>query len=211
MRRTRTATFLLLSFAAATRPTTAAAGDDGALVDLTAVAPHIRLDIRYATPRNFTKTALYSEATCRLRRSVAARLARVQAALEPRGLGLKVFDCYRPLSVQRKFWALVPDPRYVADPKKGSRHNRGAAVDLTLVTAAGADVAMPTDFDDFSVRAHRDYARLPAEVLANRATLEAAMVREGFVPMPTEWWHFDAPDWQRFPISDERTKPADDP
>jgi len=160
-----------------------------------------------STARNFTKTVVYSEATCRLRRSVAARLARVQVALEARGLGLKVFDCYRPLSVQRKFWTLVPDPRYVADPRKGSRHNRGAAVDLTLVTSDGADIAMPTDFDDFSVRAHRDYAHLPADALANRATLAAAMVREGFVPMPTEWWHFDAPDWQRFPISDEPTKP----
>lgn len=173
------------------------------IVDLATVAPRIRLDIRYATTRNFTKTAVYSEATCRLRSSVALRLARVQSALEAKGLGLKVYDCYRPLAVQRRFWALVPDPRYVADPKKGSRHNRGAAVDLTLVTAAGADVAMPTDFDDFSVRAHRDYANLPADALANRATLEAAMIREGFIPMPTEWWHFDAPDWRNYPLGDD--------
>jgi D-alanyl-D-alanine dipeptidase len=173
------------------------------LVDVVDMAPGVRLDIRYATTNNFTKQAVYTEARCVLRRSVAERLARVQASLEAEGFGLKVFDCYRPLAVQRKFWALVPDPRYVADPRQGSRHNRAAAVDVTLVTAAGAEVPMPTDFDDFSERAHRDFRDLPAEVVRNRERLEKAMVRQGFVPMPTEWWHFDAPDWKRYPVADD--------
>jgi D-alanyl-D-alanine dipeptidase len=124
----------------------------------------------------------------------------VQAALEADGLGLQVYDCFRPLSVQRKFWALVPDRRYVADPSKGSRHNRGAAVDLTLVDAGGQPLDMGTDFDAFNERAHRDYRGLPTSALANRARLEQAMARQGFVGLATEWWHFDAPDWRAFPI-----------
>lgn len=176
-------------------------------VNLQNVAPGVRLDIRYATTNNFTKTAVYTDARCVLRRAVALRLARVQDALAREGYGLKVFDCYRPLSVQRRFWALVPDPRYVADPRKGSRHNRGAAVDLTLVRASGEDVPMPTDFDDFSPRSHRNHRDLAPDVRANRDRLERAMVREGFIPMPTEWWHFDAPDWRSYPVSDDALPP----
>jgi len=177
-----------------------AAGAD--LVDIRDAAPRIRLDLRYATTNNFTHVKLYGEARCLLRADVARRLAAVQRDLERQGFGLKVFDCYRPLAVQKKLWALVPDERYVADPAKGSRHNRGAAVDLTLVTAAGADVPMPTGFDDFTPRAHRDAADLPPAAIRNRATLEKAMVGQGFIPMPTEWWHFDAPDWASYPVLD---------
>jgi D-alanyl-D-alanine dipeptidase len=126
----------------------------------------------------------------------------VQAELEASGLRLKVFDCYRPLSVQRKLWELVPDERYVADPKKGSRHNRGAAVDLTLVTADGGEVAMPTAYDEFTEKAHRDYQALPASALRNRALLERVMVKHGFVGLPTEWWHFDDADWEKYPVLD---------
>jgi D-alanyl-D-alanine dipeptidase len=193
---------LLVACALLPSPRPAGASPPSELVDLTRIAPHVRLDIRYATANNFTHHQVYPDARCLLRRGVAERLARVQAALEADGLGLQVFDCFRPLSVQRKFWALVPDPRYVADPRKGSRHNRGAAVDLTLVTAAGAPLDMGTDFDDFSERAHRDYRALPDAALAHRAQLERAMAREGFVGLPTEWWHFDAPDWRTFAIEE---------
>jgi zinc D-Ala-D-Ala dipeptidase len=175
-----------------------AAGD---FVDLARVAPAIRLDLRYATRDNFTHEVVYPVARCLLRREVATRLARVQASLAQRNLGLKVWDCYRPLSVQKRFFALVPDPRYVADPKKGSRHNRGAAVDLTLVDANGVELDMGTGFDDFSPRAHRD-ADVGPETLARRKLLESAMAAEGFVGMPTEWWHFDAGDWKRYPLAD---------
>jgi D-alanyl-D-alanine dipeptidase len=179
-----------------------------ALVDLTTVAPTVRLDLRYATPNNFTGRALYPVARCLLRPAVAARLARVQSALASRHLGLKVYDCYRPLSVQRLMWTLVPDERYVADPAKGSRHNRGAAVDVTLVRADGEELAMPTPFDDFSERARVDYVPLPAEVGANRALLQRAMRDAGFEPLPTEWWHFDAPDWQSFDVLDVPLTPS---
>ncbi len=170
------------------------------LVDIHTVNSHIRLDIRYATENNFTHRKVYSEAVCRLRTGTAAKLSAVQKELEGMGLGLKVFDCYRPLDVQRKFWALMPDERYVANPAKGSRHNRGAAVDLTLVNAAGAELEMPTAFDDFTEKAHRDYRALPASAIKNRDLLERVMKKHGFVPLPTEWWHFDDADWERYPL-----------
>jgi zinc D-Ala-D-Ala dipeptidase len=198
MRRIVTALAVL---AACTGPSPRHGGN--ALVDLATVDPTIRIDIRYATTANFTGVAVYPVARCLLRRDAAERLARVQRRLRADGLGLLVWDCYRPFGVQERFWALVPDERYVARPERrdgrpiaGSKHNRGAAVDVTLVDAAGAPLAMPTGFDDFSERAHRDAARVSPAARANAQRLEAAMVAEGFEPLPTEWWHFDAPGWQ---------------
>jgi D-alanyl-D-alanine dipeptidase len=172
------------------------------LIDIQSINPGVRLDLRYATENNFTHQKVYEQARCFLRPETAQRLSDVQEELEKQHLGLKIFDCYRPLSVQRKFWALVPDERYVANPAKGSRHNRGAAVDLTLVRDDGTELPMPTPFDDFTVKAHRDYMNLPQEVIANRELLERTMVKHGFLPMPTEWWHFDLSGWERFPILD---------
>ena len=160
----------------------------------------IVIDLKYATSKNFVGEVLYDTSLCYLRKSVAQRLVRVQKALRRRGLGLKIWDGYRPLSVQKRMWELVPDPRYVADPRKGSRHNRGAAVDVTLVDSLGNELPMPTGFDDFTPRAHRDYMNLPPQVIHNRRLLEEAMRREGFIPLPTEWWHFDAPNWKSYPI-----------
>lgn len=171
-------------------------------MDISQAAPSIRVDIRYATADNFTKTVLYPVNRCLLRPSVAQRLARVQEDLRASGLGLKVWDCYRPLSIQKKLWALVPDPRYVADPNKGSRHNRGAAVDATLVDVRGRESEMPTIYDDFSERAHRDFQGASPQAAANRSILEKAMAARGFAGLSTEWWHFDAPGWQDFPIED---------
>jgi zinc D-Ala-D-Ala dipeptidase len=176
--------------------------DNYGLVNLERRSPHILREIRYATANNFTHQPVYERGECWLNGVAAARLDAVQKELEAQGFGLKVWDCYRPLSVQKKFWALVPDERYVANPAKGSRHNRGAAVDLTLVRVGGSEVPMPTGYDDFTTRAHRDYNDLPPELIANRAQLENVMVRHGFVPLPTEWWHFDSEGWESFPILD---------
>ncbi len=180
------------------------------LIDVGRWIPAIRQDIRYATTNNFTRKVVYPAPRCLLRFAVAQRLARVQRALEKRALGLKVWDCYRPFSVQEKFWALVPEEKYVARPVRkdgqpiaGSKHNRGAAVDLTLVDASGQELSMPTDHDDFSERAHRDFDRLTAEQKRNRALLEQVMIAEGFTPLPSEWWHFDGPGWEKYPLSDE--------
>ncbi|MBV9080268.1 MAG: hypothetical protein JO102_04020, partial [Elusimicrobia bacterium] len=102
-----------------------------------------------------------------------------------------------------KLWQIVPDPRYVADPKTGSRHNRGASVDLTLVDKSGNELTMPTPFDDFTEKAHRDYSQLPPEAIKNRKILQDAMEDEGFMGLPTEWWHFDDPEWSHFALRDE--------
>ncbi|MCC6487252.1 MAG: D-alanyl-D-alanine dipeptidase [Candidatus Hydrogenedentes bacterium] len=172
------------------------------LVELVDVIPDIQLDIKYATSDNFTGKVVYPEARCFLVRDAAEALANVQADLHPLGYRLKVFDGYRPLSVQRIFWSILPDPAYVADPAKGSRHNRGYAVDLTLTDLQGKEVAMPSGYDDFSERAHRDYLALPAEAIGHRAILEQVMVRHGFIPFATEWWHFDFKGYEDKPNLD---------
>ncbi len=173
------------------------------LVDVLSVNPTIALDIRYATENNFTHHKLYPVARCLLRREPAESLSAVQKELKTRGLGLKVFDGYRPLSIQKKLWEAVPDDRYVANPAKGSRHNRGAAVDLTIIDSRGRELAMPTPFDNFSDTAHCDYMKLPRKVLRNRALLERVMERHGFLRMSTEWWHFDFHGWGKFQILDQ--------
>ncbi|MES2274173.1 MAG: D-alanyl-D-alanine dipeptidase [Chlamydiota bacterium] len=170
------------------------------LVELKKISPGVILDIRYATPHNFAARTVYSSARCYLQRRTAERLDRVQRSLEIRGFGLKVFDGYRPLSVQKIFWSVLPDPQYVADPLVGSKHNRGAAVDLTLVDRRGEELLMPTSFDDFTESAHHDYQGAQVEAIQNRNFLKSAMESEGFLSFPSEWWHYDDPDWERYPI-----------
>jgi zinc D-Ala-D-Ala dipeptidase len=172
------------------------------LVDIEGINRNIAVDIRYATENNFTGEKVYPAAKCFLKRAAASKLDTVQRQLEKKGLGLKVWDCYRPLSVQRAFWALVPDERYVADPAKGSRHNRGYAVDITLVDSSGAEVMMPTGFDDFSEKAHRSFTALPEKALKNSRLLEGLMKKAGFIPFPSEWWHFDDAEWEQGGIMD---------
>jgi zinc D-Ala-D-Ala dipeptidase len=172
------------------------------LVDALRLIPDLKLDVRYATANNFTKQQVYDSAKCFLRAEVAQQLAKVQTDLKKRGLGLLIYDCYRPLAVQRKFWAIVPDDRYVANPAQGSRHNRGAAVDLSLVDKNGKPLEMPTDFDDFSEKAHRDYSRVSRKARKHRQWLQDAMQKHGFVGLKTEWWHFDFGDWKRYPLLD---------
>ncbi|MBS0604629.1 MAG: D-alanyl-D-alanine dipeptidase [Verrucomicrobia bacterium] len=175
---------------------------DSDLVDIHSINPRILVDIRYATSNNFVGRPVYTRAKCFLRRKVALKLDAIQSQLEKIGLGLKLWDGYRPLSVQKVFWELMPDDRYVAPPDVGSRHNRGAAVDLTLVDKQGRELLMPTDFDDFTQKAHRDYERLPKEVIYNRMLLENIMLEHGFIPLPTEWWHFDDAEGEKYPIED---------
>lgn len=172
------------------------------LVDVQKVIPGIVLDIRYATTNNFTGQKLYPLARCCLRREAAESLKHVEDELHGMGLGLKIFDGYRPLSVQKKMWAIVPDENYVANPAKGSRHNRGAAVDLTLIKLDGTELPMPTPFDDFTVKAHRDYTNLPPDVLQNRALLQRVMEEHDFRGLSTEWWHFDYKNWTNYEILD---------
>jgi D-alanyl-D-alanine dipeptidase len=172
------------------------------LVNINEVNPHIIVDMRYATDDNFAKKRLYDSNTCFLRKSTAVKLDAVQKELERMNLGLKVWDCYRPLSVQWIFWAILPDERYVANPKTGSRHNRASAVDLTLVDSQGKELQMPTGFDDFSLRAGHRYQDLPAQAIRNRELLKGLMEKAGFIPLPEEWWHYDDENWMQFGIMD---------
>lgn len=183
-------------------PTLANPDKHGDLIDIQQINPRIVLDIRYATPNNFTHRRLYSQPRCLLRTAVAQRLARVQVELEAQGLGLKVYDCYRPLSVQKELWKLIPDDRYVANPAQGSRHNRGSAVDLTLVDRYGKELEMPTPFDEFSDRAHIDYPHMTPTARKNMQRLQAVMQKHGFTTIPSEWWHFDAKEWNQYSVLD---------
>jgi D-alanyl-D-alanine dipeptidase len=172
------------------------------LVDVKTIVPDMIVAMQYATRNNFTGKVLYNCNRCFLAEITAKKLAKAQMELKKQNLGLKVWDCYRPLSVQKFFWSLVPDQRFVADPAKGSRHNRGTAVDVTLVDSKGNELPMPTRFDDFTQRAFRDNKALPVHILKNRETLEKAMEKAGFLPLPTEWWHFDDSEWQSFELLD---------
>ncbi len=172
------------------------------LIDVREVLPDIRMDIRYATTNNFTKQVLYPEARCVLRREVAEALVGVQADLKRLDMELVIYDCYRPLSVQRKMWEILPDENYVANPEKGSRHNRGAAVDVGLFDNYGKRVPMPTEFDEFTEKAHHNYIDLPSAVLVSRQNLRTMMEKHGFAALPSEWWHYDFLGWQRYEVMD---------
>jgi D-alanyl-D-alanine dipeptidase len=178
----------------------ARAADDG-LVLASPVVPGLVEDLRYATADNFLHRRVYADDRCWLRREAAEALGRVARRLAREKLRLVAWDCYRPLRVQREMWRLVPDARYVADPRDGSKHNRGMAVDVTLADARGRALAMPTRFDDFTAAAAAD-APAPEPAASHRRKLRQAMEAEGFRALPTEWWHFDAAGWEAYPVLD---------
>lgn len=173
------------------------------LVDVTEIDPTIAVELRYATHNNVAGKAIYpKDARPYLVADVAMRLKEVNAALQKKGYRLKIYDAYRPLSAHRQLYSRVRDSIYLADPWAGSYHCRGAAVDCTLVTIDGRDVEMPTGFDEFSPRAARSYQNVSPAARSHRAILEEAMKAEGFVPLPLEWWHFDAPGANLYPPLD---------
>ena len=175
---------------------------DSKLVNIRKLIPDIVLDIRYATVNNFTGKVIYPTAKAYLVKTAAEALLLVQQELNEEQLGLKMFGAYRPLSAQKVLWEINPDPDYVADPAQGSRHNRGAAVDVTLIDSDGNDIPMPTSYDTFSEKAHSGYQGLPLSVLHNRTLLQNVMMKHGFEPLSTEWWHFDYQSWEKYPILD---------
>ena len=173
------------------------------LVDIQSIEPTIVIDLRYATNNNFTKHKVYTINTCYLLKETAHRLKDVQQELKPMGLGLKIWDGFRPMAAQWKFWELVPDPRYVSDPRKGGRHTRGTTVDVTLIDLkTGKELVMPTGFDDFTQKAWSACLNLPVEAIKNRTLLHAVMHKYGFKAARTEWWHFDLNGWQNYPVLD---------
>ena len=175
------------------------------LVELVSLDPSIKLDVRYATANNFLGRPVYPEGRVFLQRPAAEALVRVHAALRAEGLGLLVFDGYRPWSVTRVFWDSVSGDKrnFVADPKLGSRHNRGCAVDLSLYdVSTGKALEMPTDYDEMTTRAYPDYSGGTAASRRRRDRLRAAMTAEGFAVHPREWWHYDFRDWPEYGVLD---------
>ncbi len=171
-------------------------------VDIQSFVPQIQVELKYATADNFTGQVVYTFHQCLLLKEVALRLRDIQAELESMGLGLKIWDGFRPIAAQWKFWELVPDERYVGDPRKGGRHTRGTTVDLTLITKEGKELPMPSAFDDFSEKAHQDYMGANTEEIKNRELLRMVMEKHGFAGAPTEWWHFDLIGWENYPPVD---------
>ncbi|HTS45937.1 MAG TPA: M15 family metallopeptidase [Puia sp.] len=175
------------------------------MTDLQSMIPHLVLDLRYASDNNFTKKRMYPKNTSHsfLRLAAVRALADVQKELNGMGYGLKIFDAYRPYSVTEKFWELIHDDRYVADPSKGSGHNRGIAVDLTVIDLhTQKELKMPTGFDNFTDSAHHDFTDLPEEALKNRKLLKGTMEKYGFEAFSTEWWHYALPHPEKYEVLD---------
>jgi D-alanyl-D-alanine dipeptidase len=175
------------------------------LLELIKLDNTIKLDIRYARSDNFVGKPVYKEARAFLQRPAAEALLRVHKKLKEKNLGLVIFDGYRPWSITKLFWEVVAEDeqKYVADPKKGSKHNRGCAVDLSIFDLkTGEFLPMPSDFDEFTERASPDYKGGTKEELANRDLLRKLMEAEGFVVNKNEWWHFDYKDWENYGLYD---------
>jgi zinc D-Ala-D-Ala dipeptidase len=175
------------------------------MIELRSEVPGLMYELRYGSTNNFMHRKMYpgQTNTTFLRAPAVYALARVQKELNSKGYGLKIFDAYRPYSVTVSFWELVKDDRYVADPSKGSGHNRGLAVDLTIIDlATKKELDMGTGFDNFTDSAHHNFTQLPQAVLANRKLLKDVMLKYGFVLFETEWWHYSWPNDRNYDVLD---------
>ncbi len=192
------AVFLL----AAVLPIPLSAADQGGasdLVDVTTMKRTPLEEIRYATPYNFTGTQLYPFPAAYVRRELIPHLEAIQKELAKEGLGLKIYDGYRPLPIQGKMWDLIHDERFVSNPAVNrGRHTRGTAVDVTLVDKLGNPLPMPSNYDEFSPRAAVNYTGGTEEQRYNRDHLQRVMTRHGFLSYPDEWWHFDFCGWEKY-------------
>lgn len=176
---------------------------DTELVDMEEIIPGIALHIAYATENNFTGVPIYTSPKAFLCRPVAHALSAVQDSLQKLGLGLKILDAYRPYAGTLYFYEIYPHSTFVANPKTGSIHNRGTAVDLTLIRLdTGEELEMPTHFDSFSDTASHTFMDLPEQVLENRALLRGIMEFYGFHPYEPEWWHYNFTNARSYPLRD---------
>lgn len=176
---------------------------DKELIDIKKAIPDITLDIRYATTNNFMKEVMYPEARAFARKPVVAQLKKIQAALRKQGYGLKIYDAYRPYAITVAFYEKASNKNFVANPAKGSKHNRGCAVDLTLIDyQSKEEINMPTPYDSFSPAAAADYKNLTPQVIRNREFLIKTMQAHGFRVLSNEWWHFDFIGWQHYELLD---------
>ncbi|SMO40580.1 M15 family metallopeptidase [Solitalea koreensis] len=173
------------------------------LVEIKKCIPNIVLDIRYATSNNFMEEPVYTTVAAFTRLPVVRALQKIQHELNKQGLGLKIFDAYRPYSVTVAFFEKKKDSVFLALPSKGSRHNRGCAIDLTIVKLKnGKELKMPTPYDSFSTKAYADCADLPKNVIKNRELLKSIMSKYGFTVYKEEWWHYDYNGWKAFDHTD---------
>lgn len=174
--------------------------DTSEWIEIKSIIPDIVIDLKYASADNFVEEQMYDCPRCFCRPEVGAQLKSIQQLLKKKGLGLKMYDCYRPSQIQQKLWNKVPNPSYVTPPKRGSMHNRGLAVDIAIVDSLGVDLDFGTAFDFFGPRAHHTYTNLPKEVLENRTLLKETMESHGFRSIRTEWWHYSFPG-VKYPLS----------
>ena len=175
------------------------------MIELQKIIPNIKYELHYATTDNFTKVRLYPKNLTKtfLRKKPAEALAEAAKELSTMGIGFKIWDAYRPYSVTQKFWELIHDERYVANPAKGSGHNRGIAIDLTLIDLkTGEELNMPTKFDDFSEKAHHGFQQLSPMQIKNREILKLTMEKHGFLKFQTEWWHYSWPNKNEYDVLD---------
>lgn len=176
---------------------------DKELIELKKVIPDIKLDIRYATKNNFMQQVMYKQGRAFARKPVAELLKKIQKELSKKGYGLKIFDGYRPYAITVAFYKKASDKNFVANPAKGSIHNRGCAVDLTLINLkTGAEIPMPTPYDSFSAAAAADYPNLTPEVKKNRDFLITTMQKYNMLVRDNEWWHYDFSGWKNYNLMD---------
>ena len=164
---------------------------DTTFVDLMDYNKDFILDMKYATTDNFLKSKVYDCPVCFLRLKTVKNLIEANKEFNNKGLKIKIFDCYRPLDVQKKMWAIVSDPNYVANPAKGSIHNRGGAVDISLVGKNGTELDMGTKFDFFGSESSHLFKKLPSKVIKNRKLLKKVMLKHHFESFDSEWWHYN--------------------
>ncbi|WP_431242315.1 M15 family metallopeptidase [Flavobacterium sp. P21] len=179
---------------------------DTTFVNLKDFSKDFVYDMKYATEDNFLKAKVYDCAECVLRMKTVKALIAANNDFKKKGFKIKLYDCYRPLSIQKRMWAIVSNPEYVADPKKGSIHNRGGAVDISIVDANGKEVDMGTPFDFFGIQASHNYTALSKEVKANRKFLKKIMIKNGFNSFDSEWWHYNLKAGLSDKVSDQNWK-----
>ncbi|GGI26779.1 M15 family metallopeptidase [Pedobacter mendelii] len=173
------------------------------LIEIKKAIPNVKLDIRYATKNNFMKQIMYIQARAFARKPVVESLKKVQAELNKKGLGLKIFDGYRPYAITVAFYKKASDKNFVANPNQGSKHNRGCAVDLTIINLkTGKEIAMPTPYDSFSAAAAANYSNVSAEVKKNRDFFIVLMRKYKLNVLENEWWHYDFQGWQNYALMD---------
>jgi D-alanyl-D-alanine dipeptidase len=179
---------------------------DTTFVNLKDFSADFIYDMKYATEDNFLKAKVYDCAACMLRYKTVQALIAANNDFKKKGFKIKLYDCYRPLSIQKKMWEIVSNPEYVADPKKGSIHNRGGAIDISLVDATGKEVDMGTPFDFFGIQASHNYADLSAKIKSNRKFLKKIMIKNGFNSFDSEWWHYNLKTGLKDKVSNQKWK-----